>query len=577
MKKSLETSFVIIVMLLTAIIFVIFPWHSQFIFSGSDMQFHLNRIEEIKHAVLNGTYPVISTNTFNGVGYAINTFYPSLTIYPFIWCFLLPIGKINSFYTFIFIVFLLTEGITYCFAQKYFHKRIISVLFTNLVVCSGYMTFVYWFCYDLGEMLAFMAITPFFFSLIKFSEREYSKLNWMVLAVSMSWIMLSHVLTAVLCVGVLIVFFLVFLIIKNTRREKIQLLKSAIKSGFLFMLLTAVVVFPMLQGLITNNIHKPHQYLVPYRISHFMVSSIDNLVMTSNNLPQNMINIGTVLFIALLFMLIHVQNIHGKIKAMVLISLSGILLASELFPWKLVVKFLPAVQTVQFTFRIFIFVILTITFSFCYYLIHESRTNSSLISVSIFIICINIIILCGSMVSFTTQGMQEESLNYTPSVRKQPKYADFKVDSAHYNNLFAYYGGVGNSDYFTSEAFDNSSKIISGNLNKEKFFNLKRQNSVPNQIKFSGQVKRDFNNVKIPVLYYNDINYRVLLNGKSVKFHRNHIGTISLNTIRHGYYTILIKAKPNKMFLYSGLLTALTILGVFAYLMGWLLNKVVQK
>ncbi len=40
-----------------AISFVIFPFRSGYVYSGSDMHFHLNRIYELKESLVNLKYP----------------------------------------------------------------------------------------------------------------------------------------------------------------------------------------------------------------------------------------------------------------------------------------------------------------------------------------------------------------------------------------------------------------------------------------------------------------------------------------------------------------------------------------
>ena len=91
---------VTLLFIICAVIFVAYPMHSGYIFSGSDMQFHLSRIYEIKNGLEHLKYPWVSFLTFNKIGYAINSFYPNGSLLVFIPLFILINNPVTAYYTF---------------------------------------------------------------------------------------------------------------------------------------------------------------------------------------------------------------------------------------------------------------------------------------------------------------------------------------------------------------------------------------------------------------------------------------------------------------------------------------------
>lgn len=91
---------VTLLFIICAVIFVAYPMHSGYIFSGSDMQFHLSRIYEIKNGLEHLKYPWVSFLTFNKIGYAINSFYPNGSLLVFIPLFILIKNPVTAYYTF---------------------------------------------------------------------------------------------------------------------------------------------------------------------------------------------------------------------------------------------------------------------------------------------------------------------------------------------------------------------------------------------------------------------------------------------------------------------------------------------
>lgn len=58
--------------MLLALTLTIIPWHSGYIYSGSDLRFHINQLLSLSMASIR--IPTGKFLTFNGVGYDVNSF-----------------------------------------------------------------------------------------------------------------------------------------------------------------------------------------------------------------------------------------------------------------------------------------------------------------------------------------------------------------------------------------------------------------------------------------------------------------------------------------------------------------------
>lgn len=84
----------------------------QGIICGWDLQFHLNRIEELHYSLLSGH--LLASNgsfTFSKIGLAVSTFYPYLFLYPFA----IMRSLINPVIAYNVCLFFFDVAIVYCF------------------------------------------------------------------------------------------------------------------------------------------------------------------------------------------------------------------------------------------------------------------------------------------------------------------------------------------------------------------------------------------------------------------------------------------------------------------------------
>ncbi|MBV0931224.1 hypothetical protein KTE19_11045 [Lentilactobacillus sp. IMAU92037] len=65
-----------------SVINVIMLFRYHWLFGGQDLQFHLQRIDEMYHSLINGNWnPYLATFNFNQLGSAVMSLYPKLPLY----------------------------------------------------------------------------------------------------------------------------------------------------------------------------------------------------------------------------------------------------------------------------------------------------------------------------------------------------------------------------------------------------------------------------------------------------------------------------------------------------------------
>lgn len=558
-ENALKNIFIASLLLLTSLVFVVFPWKTGYLFSGSDLQFHLNRIEELRQAFIVGKYPLVNTLTFNRVGYAINSFYPAISLTPFILIFIIIHNQVDATYSFMLILIFITQIVAYTCAKKVFREMIPSFLFALFYTFSGYFFFVYWFAFDVGEMLAFIAIPPLFLAMISITKNTK---QYILLACSLSWITYSHLLTALLSVVYLIIVAsIIYTFCKKNYR--LTFILTLMKAACLYALLTACVTLPLLNEMINNKIVGPSRGIIAVKPSDLFLSSINNIIFTGNTNPVSVVNIGVVLLVAILFLTAKYHALNIKEKVSLVLGLFTLFLVTNLFPWDFIAKFITSVNILQFTFRLLIFVSLFISFAICSIISRISRRksiNSSFrkkYGLTILLVLAVLISYTAEIISYVSLGKSEQEFNFVASPKKQPIYAAFKVKANNYKQLFGYQNQPGPTDYFPIQSLNNVNSIIRRDVLINSKKNYARSNMKTNQISYNIKVNRSNSDIDLPIILYH-FNYTVFDNGKKINFKKSYRGTILIKHVAEGNRRVTIDVHPNLVYIFSIFLSLLT-------------------
>ena len=229
------------IVILTAL-FASMPLLWKGVYDGHDLFFHLNRIEGIAAGLRAGQFPVgIHASTLLGYGYAAPQFYPEFFLYIPAVLRNLGVSLATSVRVFEMLINLAASAACYFSARAVMGSRRIALGATMLYVLCSYRLSNMYVRATLGESLAMVFFPLMIWALYEVLTRDEKK--WPLLALSMTGIVLSHLLStlfaALLCV------LTALLCSKKLIREPRRIL-ACIKAALLTILCSACFLVPFL-------------------------------------------------------------------------------------------------------------------------------------------------------------------------------------------------------------------------------------------------------------------------------------------------------------------------------------------
>lgn len=246
--KSREKVFLIIADLLIFIL-LIYPIFKGAIIGGYDPGFHMARINTLASNISSGHFPnPIGFEYLNKFGYGIGFFYGNFFIYPFAILNALGMSAYHSYIVYLItFVILNILSINYVI-HKLFNNTWATILSAPIYLSSYYIFDVLYMRAAAGELIAF-ALIPWIllstFKLIK-GETKY----WLMLAISLGLLLVTHILSFLITVGTVLIIFIMNLIPILKDRK---LLISFVKAGIVFIGLTSAFLFPFIQQYFTQS------------------------------------------------------------------------------------------------------------------------------------------------------------------------------------------------------------------------------------------------------------------------------------------------------------------------------------
>lgn len=191
-----------LVVIMTAL-FACMPLLWKGIYSGHDLFFHLNRIEGIASGLRAGQFPVsIHASTLLGYGYGASQFYPEVFLYIPAILRNLGVSLTASVRVFEMLIHFAAATVCYFSARAVMNSRRIALGATMLYTLCSYRLSNMYVRATLGESLAMIFFPLLIWALVEVITRNEKK--WPLLALSMTGILLSHLLSAlfaaILCV-----------------------------------------------------------------------------------------------------------------------------------------------------------------------------------------------------------------------------------------------------------------------------------------------------------------------------------------------------------------------------------------
>lgn len=514
--------------LVMSIITFYFLYRNQIIFRGADVQFHVNRIEELFHNLKNGNwFPMISTYSANQVGIATNTYYPAFFLYLFAFLRFLPLSPITVVYLGIMFFNLLTFIISFYTYKDFDGSWKKAFIFSNIYFFSAYRFLDILNRFDIAEFIALTFIPLVFWSFYKITFRnDYSK--WMWLAISMASVLSAHILTAIL----IVVTMLAVLVINFKEINDIgAVLVSYCKAVGAFLCLTIGFIYSFLHSYLTSDVKMPKEFLfsdTATQLSNFINNSLSNNI--SGNLTT--FNMGLVSLIILIAGGIAFNKLTKLYRKFYITSLIVTVLSTTLIPWSLMQN--TPVSLLQFPFRLFVIA------NFFIALVGTEIISNFKFRYTILVCILGLYVLnVSSIQNFVNTRSNFPTLRkpFKPDASLHERY-NIKVDRKTYFNLIKINP---NRDYVPINVkksddanYRNGLKIyghrlmINGHWTEQKL----KVNSIPNgavyKIKTSEKVR-----IALPFYVYNKNNYKVYVNNKVSHWDINDMNTVSLNVNRN--------------------------------------------
>lgn len=232
------------------ILFVSFPILESTITYGSDLFFHLLRIESIKQGLLDGQFPVkLYPLRYNGIGDATGFFYPDFFLYIPALLRILGFSITNSLNIFILLINILTFFTSYWSFYKILKLKEIACI-SSLLYLSSLFRLVYLYSNAaVGTYLA-LAFMPMVFVSFYLIFIQHRKENYIFFIISISGVMQSHIISLAFCViGCAAIFIYILL----TGRANTNSICMLLRSIFIVILINAWFYFPFFELYKTIN------------------------------------------------------------------------------------------------------------------------------------------------------------------------------------------------------------------------------------------------------------------------------------------------------------------------------------
>lgn len=230
------------------------PLMTNYVIGGSDIIFHLMRIEGIKDGLLAGQFPVrIAPEWLYGHGYAASVFYGDTLLYIPALLRLIGFTVQDSYKMFLFLLNAATALTAYECFRRMFGNRYLGVFCSALYTLSIYRFFVLYCGAAMGIAIGMLFLPPLAYGFYRVytedvTERNY-KTAWIPLTVGYCGLIQSHVLSCELIGGFSIA--LCLLLWKKTfRRETFVVLFKAV---FLSCMISLWFLVPFLDYMIGGD------------------------------------------------------------------------------------------------------------------------------------------------------------------------------------------------------------------------------------------------------------------------------------------------------------------------------------
>ena len=353
-----------------------YPLFTDYLIGGHDFFFHLKRIEGIHQGLVSGQFPVrIQPGWWNGAGYATGVYYPDLFLYFPAMLRMLGINVQEAYRVFLMVLNAFTCIISYWSFNKIIRDSKIALIGTMIYTMSIYRMTCIYIRSAVGEVeaMAFLPLVIYgFYRIIYQSDEEndakFEKASWIPLAIGMSGIVCSHIISLEFMVAFLILLCLLFARRLVVHKKWLLLVKAAVFT----LLLNAWFIIPLIDYYTDgHNISLPitsvdiqkHGTFLGQLLMMFpsFSSGVKNEYAIDGVYMEMPLGLG-ISVIVLLGMLVLLVSQYGKSNEMLnaglkfaLVGVIAIVFSLHSFPWNRICEIHPIVAklatTIQYLWR----------------------------------------------------------------------------------------------------------------------------------------------------------------------------------------------------------------------------------
>ena len=346
MKTKKKLLLFVILILIAGLYSVNYFRHAQTISTTGDIAFHLSRIKGLS-SIFSGP---INFTTFNSYGSGVNYFYPYFTLFPSVIFYWITNNLIVSYILYVWVLNVCTILLMFYYGQKFLKRVDAAFLFSCLYTFYSYRTIDIYHRSAIAEAIA-LTIMPvvLYYAYKMIYEKATAAIP---LAISMSLLVYTHVLSTFMCaffIGMMIIGKLI--VNKLNKEETIRLVLEMSKAVGMTILLTAYFWYPMFRQIMVQSINEPDKTT----LQHQALNVSDSLIGAMNN-DLTTFTVGIIGIISLICPLFFFKGFNRKEKVIYLSAVVSWLLSTKFFPWSLLQN--TPIQMIQFPWRILGFQVL---------------------------------------------------------------------------------------------------------------------------------------------------------------------------------------------------------------------------
>lgn len=359
-----ENSFLLLMALIGIIIFSFIPCTLFGFVEGHDHIFHLTRIQGLAQELQNGRFPIYIQSIWgSGYGSPVSMYYGDYLLYIPAVLFTLGFSLTTSYKVYILIVSTLTAFISYYSFNYVFKKRSTALVLTLVWTCLPYRLVDIYIRSAVGEYTALIALPLVFASYYGIIYGQDMKKNSVLLALGMSIIICTHILSVIMTVLILVL----VSIVSIKQLFKADRIKYILKAVIMCILFSAIFIVPFIDSYLSNDLAINHpnafngiqgtgvQFGEFFLFFGNVFGQGGNPIKYMEFFDRFYMTIGALLTISLFasVYLIYKKKGTKNLKYYTLFTMVLLFMSSNLFPWDSIekLKSLKFLTSIQFPWR----------------------------------------------------------------------------------------------------------------------------------------------------------------------------------------------------------------------------------